>query len=60
MLNMGVEASENEVINLIYRKIRNAMSITPEPDDFEDVLMHLRELINESRINRTEDNASES
>lgn len=44
-LNMRTKASENEVINLIYRKIKKIISTTPEPDDYETTLDELKALI---------------
>ncbi len=44
-LNRGTPASENAVISLVYRKVRNVMSATPEPDDFENTLQELKALI---------------
>ena len=44
-LSQNLKASENLVITLIYRKIANVLSTTPEPDDFEDTLQQMRDEI---------------
>ena len=44
-LNLGNPIADNEMIDLIYRRIRNAISTTPEPDDFESVLSELKAMI---------------
>lgn len=41
-LSNNVRAADNPVIDTIYRKIKDAVSTTPEPDDFETVLKELR------------------
>lgn len=43
-LNKGVKASENVVVNIIYRSIKNVVSTTPEPNDYESLLEELKEM----------------
>ncbi len=44
-LSQGMKASENPVIDLIYRKIKNSFSIAPEPDDYEKTLDEMKQRI---------------
>ncbi len=44
-LNCGKKASDNAVIDSIYRKIRHTFSETPEPDDYNSQLEAMRALI---------------
>ena len=44
-LQNNLKASDNPVIDIIFRKIKDAMSTTPEPDDYEEVLNELKSAI---------------
>ncbi|MCQ2538945.1 MAG: hypothetical protein MJ114_00715, partial [Acetatifactor sp.] len=41
-VNKKVPAADNEVLDIIYRKIKNVFGITPEPDDYEDTLAEMK------------------
>ena len=41
-LSHNSKASENPVIDIIYRKVKNSFSTAPEPDDYEQVLDEMR------------------
>ena len=42
-LNCHTKASENAVLDIIYRKIRKVVETTPEPEDYEDTIAKMRE-----------------
>lgn len=44
-LSDNTKASENEVIDIIYRRIKSVLSTTPEPDDYEILLEDMKKLI---------------
>ena len=44
-LNMGTPASDNLVVSMAFRKIRNVLITTPEPDDYENIISEMRALI---------------
>lgn len=43
-LNMGIKAKDNMVINTIFRKVKEVMCTTPEPDDYEATIDAMEEL----------------
>ena len=45
LMRNNLAISENPVIDIVYRKVKNVLTSTPEPDDFEDVLTELKNLI---------------
>lgn len=45
LMRNNLAISENPVIDIVFRKVKNVLTSTPEPDDFEDVLTELKNLI---------------
>ena len=46
-LNCGIPAKDSSVVEIVFRKIKNVMSISPEPDDYEEVIRSLKNMIAE-------------
>ena len=44
-LNRGVDAYENIVLDIIFRKVRSVVESTPEPDDYEEQIAQMRALL---------------
>ena len=44
-LNQGIPAKDNAVLEIVFRKVKNVMSISPEPDDYDGVIKSLKMLI---------------
>lgn len=41
-LSQNSKASENPVIDIIYRRVKAAFSTAPEPDDYEQALEEMK------------------
>ena len=46
-LNCGIPATGNAVLEIVFRKIKNVMSIAPEPDDYDDVVQAMKDMLAE-------------
>jgi len=44
-LQNNIKASENTVLDIIFRKVRNVIETTPEPDDYEAIIEQMRQRI---------------
>ena len=44
-LSHNSKLSENPVIDIVYRKVKNSFSTAPEPDDYEQTLEEMRNRI---------------
>ena len=44
-LHCNIKASENAVLDIIFRKVRKVIETTPEPDDYEGLIQSMRECL---------------